>query len=401
MTLEELLLLDTPQLREAVEANIERDPFAVALDKRLPHAALVATQVKYLQRARRKLPAYYRARAIIPSLAFEQSSSEEAAGAKRWHGSECLDLTCGLGVDTMLLASSFDKVTSIERDPVLAEAARRNFARMGITNVDVICAAAEEFVAAADACGLRVDLIYADPDRRSTDGRKLVLPGECSPNVTTLLPALHRMAGTIAFKLSPLFDVAEAFRIFGSDAAVEAVSLGGECKEVLVESGETAGKGTVAANVIGIGRAAYPADEAAGATTADFAPPYHYLFIPDAALRKARIVRRYAVETMPGSHAVSPEGYVFTDNLPIGQPLGHAYRIVSMERYDPARLRKSLRNRGIRSLKLHVHNFPVKPAGIIGRLGIKEGDAAEIAFIGAGGELWAVELTPATPSGDR
>lgn len=401
MTLEELLLLDTSALREAVEANIERDPFAVALDKRLPHAALVATQVKYLQRARRKLPSYYRARAIIPSLAFEQSSSEEAAGAKRWRGTECIDLTCGLGVDTMLLARSFDKVTSIERDPVLAEAARRNFARMGIANVEVVCAAAEEFVAAADACGRRVDLIYADPDRRSADGRKLVLPEECSPDVTALLPALRRMAGTLAFKLSPLFDVAEAFRIFGSDAAVEVVSLGGECKEVLVESGEAAEKGTVAAHVIGTGRAAYPAVEAAEATTAGFAPPYRYLFIPDAALRKARIVRRYTAETMPGGHAVSPEGYVFTDDLPAGQPLGRAYRIVSMERYDPARLRKSLRDKGIKSIKLHIHNFPVKPAGIIGRLGVKEGDAAEIAFIGAGGELWTVELAPAATSGDR
>ena len=58
-------------LRRAIEENIERDPQRVALDKHVPHAALVATQVKYLQRARKKLPQLYEARCIIPPRAFE------------------------------------------------------------------------------------------------------------------------------------------------------------------------------------------------------------------------------------------------------------------------------------------------------------------------------------------
>ena len=124
MTLEEIRLLDTPALRDAVDANLERDPNAIALDKRLPHAALVATQVKYLQRARRKLPTYFAARAIIPSLAFEQASSEAAAACKTWSGNRCIDLTCGLGVDTLALSKAFGEVISIERDAVVAEIAK-------------------------------------------------------------------------------------------------------------------------------------------------------------------------------------------------------------------------------------------------------------------------------------
>ena len=100
MTTEDILLLDTPLLRQLTEENIGRDPNAVALDKRIAHAGLVATQVKYLQRARRKLPSYYEARAILPPLAFEQSSSEAAATRKSWRGDVCIDLTCGLGVDS-------------------------------------------------------------------------------------------------------------------------------------------------------------------------------------------------------------------------------------------------------------------------------------------------------------
>ena len=54
MTLEEYRLLMEPDVRCAVEANRGRNPLEVALDKHLPHAALVATQVKYLARAAAK-----------------------------------------------------------------------------------------------------------------------------------------------------------------------------------------------------------------------------------------------------------------------------------------------------------------------------------------------------------
>ena len=81
MTPEQYRLLLTPEVRHTVEEQIGRDPAAIALDKRIPHAALVATQVKYLARARTKLPSYYEARCILPPLAFEQASSEACAAS--------------------------------------------------------------------------------------------------------------------------------------------------------------------------------------------------------------------------------------------------------------------------------------------------------------------------------
>ena len=114
ITYEQFTLLCTEEIRRAVDENISRDPLAVALDKRVTHAAEVATQVKYLDRARKKLPSYYEARCIIPSLAFEQSSSEECAGHKPLGGGSVLDLTCGLGVDAFfplaqVRASGYDR----------------------------------------------------------------------------------------------------------------------------------------------------------------------------------------------------------------------------------------------------------------------------------------------------
>ena len=57
MTLNDLDILRQEEVRRAIDENIERDPAKIALSTGVPHAARVATQVKYLQRARRKLPA--------------------------------------------------------------------------------------------------------------------------------------------------------------------------------------------------------------------------------------------------------------------------------------------------------------------------------------------------------
>ena len=59
MTPEEYELLLTDEVQRAIAANRGRDPLEVALDRNTPHARLVATQVKYLERARTKLPVSY------------------------------------------------------------------------------------------------------------------------------------------------------------------------------------------------------------------------------------------------------------------------------------------------------------------------------------------------------
>ena len=157
MTEQELDILAQDSSRELIERHIGEDPARAAL--RLgPHAALLSTQIKYLQRAKTKLPSYHRARCIIPPLAFEQASSEAAAEAKTYEGGLCIDLTCGLGVDSLMLSRRFRRVVSLERDPVLALVARYNFERLEARNIEVICTSAETFV--AEFAGT-ADLIYA------------------------------------------------------------------------------------------------------------------------------------------------------------------------------------------------------------------------------------------------
>lgn len=381
ITLEEFELLRSDELRRAVGANRDRDPAEVALDRRVPHARLVATQVKYLARAASKLPAFAAAQCILPPRAFEQASSEACAAHKSIEGDTVLDLTCGLGVDARALSRRFRRVTALERDPVLARIAAYNLRLLGVRNVEVVAASAEEFLARTAE---RFDWVYADPDRRDADGRKLVLLETCSPDVLGLRSAIERVAPRLCLKNSPLFDVDEAFRLFGP-CEVEAVSLGDECKEVMVRTGAAAPR--IAATALGLGAFSLPLSEVDNAPCrAEFDPArYGWLVVPDVALRKARL----ACAALRGRADLwSNDGYGFAVERPDGV-LGKVFAVERIEPYDPPQLRRALRGCRVEILK---RDFPLSAAEISRRLGIREGGDLRLAFTRIAGRFWVIRL---------
>lgn len=344
LTLNDLDILRTEEVRRAIEENIERDPAKVALSKGVPHAALVATQVKYLQRARRKLPALYEARCIIPPRAFEQCSSQESARRKPLSGGSVLDMTCGLGIDTMALAEHFERVVSIERDEVLAEVVRYNMSLLGIQNVEVVTASSEEYVASTSE---HFDWVFVDPDRRSAEGKKMVCMEDCSPNVVALMPRLLEISERVAIKLSPMFDCAEAFRLC-SPAEVEVVSVGGECKEVNIYT--NAERDMLRIAVIGDGEWSFDSEAMAAEPSAEaFVPEeYRYLLVPDVALQKARVA---IAALMPYASIWSNNGYAFARELPAEALPARIFEIVSIEPYRPKELKRRWRGEGVEFMK--------------------------------------------------
>lgn len=344
LTLNDLDILRTEEVRRAIDENIERDPAKVALSKGVPHAALVATQVKYLQRARRKLPALYEARCIIPPRAFEQCSSQESARRKPLSGGAVLDMTCGLGIDTMALAEHFERVVSIERDEVLAEVVRYNMSLLGIRNVEVVTASSEEYVASTTE---HFDWAFVDPDRRSAEGKKMVCMEDCSPNVVALMPRLREISERVAIKLSPMFDCAEAFRLC-SPAEVEVVSIGGECKEVNIYT--NAERDMLRIAVIGDGEWSFDSQAMAAEPSAEaFAPEeYRYLLVPDVALQKARVA---IAALKPYASIWSNNGYAFARELPAEALPARIFEIVSIEPYRPKELKRRWRGEGVEFMK--------------------------------------------------
>jgi SAM-dependent methyltransferase len=317
----------------------------------------------------------------VPPLAFEQASSEQSASArKEYSGRLCIDLTCGLGVDAFFLAQRFERVIAIERDPCLAAIARENFRRLGVSNIEVVCETAEDFISAFEG---PVDLIYADPDRRNAEGRKMVRMEDCSPDIGALLPLLRRAAPRLVVKLSPLFDVAEVFRLFGPEARVEVVSLGGECKEIVADVGGDGACGVVRAVAIGLGEYHAVPNECVGSAPPPFAPEsYHWLVVPDVALQKGRLARRYFSER--GIYIDSDNGYGFsggnghgdisgTPPHPLDGLLGRVYEIESIEPFDPKALKRRLKAQGVKGIDILRREFPLSAADIAHQLGIREG----------------------------
>lgn len=390
MTREEFEILQLEQVREAIDENIERDAMKVALDKHLPHARVVASQVKYLQRARAKLPRLYAVRAIVPDRAFEQSSSDECAAAKRIGGGSLLDLTCGLGVDAMHFAERFERVVAVERDEVLADVVRENMRRMGIGNVEVVTASAEEYLERVAAEGLSFDWVYADPDRRTADGRRVLRLEDCSPNVVALWPLIRQVTERVALKNSPLFDVDEAFRLFAG-CGVEVISLGDECKEVMIYAdgrepmlaAEAIGRGRVEATLSELEQFAA---ERGGLSVEDFvAEEYRYLVVPDVALQKARMVE-YALRGK--ADVWSNNSFGFARELPEGV-VGRVMRIKEIYPYDIKQLKRRFKGEGV---DIMLRDFPVGVEQLRHRAAMRSGNRHRLAFTRILGKAYVVEL---------
>ena len=378
---EEFSILCSEECYKAVKANIDRKPTDIALDRRIPHASIVATQVKNLQKCRTKLPSYFAVQAIVPTLAYEQSSSEECAERKELEGESVLDLTCGLGVDAYALSKRFKRVVTIERNEMVAEVARENFRRLGAENVEVVCSSAEEYLA---SCTERFDWCFSDPDRRGERGEKLVRLEDCSPNVVTLMPTLKRIAEKICIKCSPLFDVDEAFRLFG-DCTVETVSLGGEAKEVNIYIDGSAPR--LKAVAVGIGEVSASIEERNAARWS--AQPndlshYRYITLPDVALQHSRMV---AVAFEGRCDVWSSNGVALSTEKPEGV-LSRTFEVEAIYSLDSAF------KRVIKGAKAEIYrrDFPMSNSEICKRYRCSEGGKERWCFTRIGDNFIAIKF---------
>lgn len=378
MTAEDFAFLSTPEASTLVEQFLPLDVHTAALKAR---NGAVASQIKYLQRAAAKLPSYYAARCVLDKQGYEQCSSEAAANSKfeGLCGDLAIDLTCGLGVDSFALSKRFVHVISLETNELRAQITRHNLALLGATNVEVRCASAEDFLASNS--DLRADLIYVDPSRVESEGssRRVYSLEQSSPDVLQLLGAILRTAPRAIIKLSPMYDVAECFRAFGAGSSVEVVSVGGECKEVLVKLGFSQ-CATITSTIIGRQSVEQHSFEYNGEQKPiaddDFEP--RYLGVPDVALVKSRSVEAYVLKNYSDAR-LDTRGYVLSDSGLLDFA-GQVFRIERVEAYAPRALKKLLKERGITRATVSHYRFDYSSEQIERDLGIKNGGSLRLFF---------------------
>ncbi|MBT8326690.1 MAG: hypothetical protein KJP21_03140 [Bacteroidia bacterium] len=178
-------------------------------------------------KAKIKIPLFSEQLLALDKRSFEQSSSQRIAKFKATvlKGNSLLDITGGLGVDSIFLSQAFQKIDVIERNQQLHELALFNIRKLELNNINRFCGDGSSYIKPG------YDWIYIDPDRRKGSSRSVVLEN-LEPNILELLPQLKTATNQVYIKLSPLFDIDEVWRIFDQLNTVYILAEKGEIKEV-------------------------------------------------------------------------------------------------------------------------------------------------------------------------
>ena len=201
------------------------------------------------------------------------------------------------------------------------------------------------------------------------------------------MPRLKEVADRVAMKLSPLFDVEEAFRLF-PDSEVEVVSIGGECKELNIYT--DAQEDSLRIAVVGVGEWLFRREDmqCVPANEPFDGEGWRYLLVPDVAVQKARV----AVRALQGIATLwSNNGYGFAKEVPEGVVPAKIYAIERIERYRPKELKREFKGRGIEILK---RDTTLAVEALRKSIGARSGAEAMIAVTTIQSENWVVYIKP-------
>lgn len=372
-------------------------------------------QIQGWQTALQKLPSWAACDGVVypPHLSMEQCSSEPTAQykkalAERWLGmlgketpSDCAtyamtDLTGGFGVDFSYVSRPFGRATYVERNERLCRVAEHNLPCLGLGDATVVCGEAEAVLDTMEP----QTMLFLDPARRDRHGAKTVMLADCSPDVVQLLPRLLAKSRFVMLKLSPMLDWHKAVAdLQGAVREVHIVSVGGECKELLlVLSSEL--DGSLSVHCVDIvarktvdGTTAYseshftytPSAEAVNASCTDspavrpvavssellHTPNTLYLYEPNASIMKAGCFGE--VERAFGVSAISPNSHLFLAEKAVADFPGRSFVVDKVTTLNKRELRQALA--GIEKANIATRNFPLSVVELRKRLKLKDGGA--------------------------
>lgn len=357
---------------EYIRLHALDDPAALAL-RGAPEGvdlAFCLRQIAGRQTARRKLPAWaerddlwYPAR-----LSLEQCSSAATAAYKRElvrrlipeaRRTAMADLTGGLGVDFTHLAPLFRRAIYVERQDELCRLARHNFPILGLPEAEVHCAET-----LPEGCA-PLALVYLDPARRDTAGRKTVAIRDCQPDVVQLLPRLP--AATLLVKLSPMLDITDALTALPATSEVHTVAVRGECRELLlvVERGHA---GAPTYHCVNLLTDDPPLVTRAGCPPPPVSAPQRYLYEPNAAILKAG--RQDQLAYIYNVSKLAPRSHLFTSGERVAVFPGRTFLIDDWGDFSRPSLHRL--TAGLRQANLTVRNFPATVDALRRRLRLRE-----------------------------
>ena len=331
-------------------------------------------QIEGWQLACKKIPQWAGTDGLLypPHLSMEQCSSEKTALYKKQlvqrilcdEMEQMVDLTGGFGIDFSYMAPLFRKAVYIERQETLCQIARHNFNLLGLHHVGVRQSQAEDELAQIN----NVSLIYVDPARRDSKGRKVVLLEDCQPNVIGLQDELLKRAKVVLLKLSPMLEIRQALRQLQNVREVHVVSVDGECKELLlVLHQQDIPFHYHCVNLSGTRQETVVPDAWPNPVICE--KEKTFLYEPNASILKAGV--QDALCEQLGVEKLHPFSHLFTSEELITAFPGRSFRILGRSDFSKQGLRTLLS--GVKQANLTVRNFPASVQELRKKLKLSDG----------------------------
>lgn len=393
----------SPETWNFINGNLESDVRTLALG-RVPEGVdlkAALTQIAGHRAALAKLPDWAAVSGLLypVHLSMEQCTSQHLAVYKQglvrdWMESgrtavtptakiRFLDLTGGFGVDCFYLSAGFDECQYNEMNPELCGIAQHNFALLGRPDIRVSNLSAAQFL--DTHANERFDLIYMDPARRDGCGNKLVSIRDCSPDVSQLQSRLFEVSPRVLVKLSPMLDIKKVLSELACVSRIMAISLAGECKELLVfmERGFKGETVIQAANLdkdgsVGPVLESTLQKELATPSVLDvngeMATPGCYLYEPNAAIMKSGLFHTLSAEY--GVRQVGESSHLFVSDRKIDGFPGRSFVIEKVVGFDKRTAKELFAS--MPCANIAVRNFPLTARELRQRFKVRDGGTAYV-----------------------
>jgi len=399
--LQKIIALLRPEVQQFIHDHAGEDEKTLLLKQKiilgLP-VAWIAEQMAGRRRAKDKLPVHYRTSSILypASLAMEQSSSELTAefkasflaSAVHFHSTEVLgvDLTGGLGIDSLFLSRICDRFDYIEILADLLEIAKHNHPLMGATNIAHHIGTAEIFLKSTHK---KFDFVFIDPSRRN-HGQKVFKLSDTEPAITKLLPLIFEKTDTLLLKASPMLDLQQGILELRGAEKVLVVSVNNECKEVLFLCKETISKEPQihCVNLFSGGSKTeefiFTFGEEKKAQSV-FSAPLGYLYEPNASILRAGAFKLAGLKS--GLLKLHPHTHLYTSDKLVSNFTGRIFRIETLD----GNLRKIKDYLPDNKANIITRNYPLRPEELKKKLKLKDGgEKYVLAFSGIRKKFLAV-----------
>ena len=302
---------------------------------------------------------------VFPSVALaEMSTSDEVAEVQSSMvkpGERILDMTAGLGIDSLHFAMKGCNVTSIELDENAAEVLRNNLS--SYKNVQVIHGDSVEWLKESRQ---HFDTIFIDPARRDSSGRHFLF-SQCSPDISKSLPDMIAHCDRILVKASPMIDLKSAIRELGIDGCnVIVIGNSRECKEVVLDiRKDISDKPGI--ECITIGRKSYSRCN----TDPDTCNNYRIPITGNILMQPFPAVMKGTGGNVDGYDKLHPFTHLYVaDNLDVSFP-GQQYIIKDVLPFNKENIRKF--KNAYPKINVVARNFPLTAPELAKKLKVQEG----------------------------